>query len=91
MTHFKAKLVQHVLKVLVDMRQATNPVPEVRCFELRPRRGIGTMLMQVHRARVADSELYQCSMFDELTGRLKGYEWPSMIVSVCWRGPRRFR
>jgi len=56
-THSEAKLVQQVLKVLVDMRQATNPVPGVQCFELQPGRGIGTMWMQVPRARVADGDV----------------------------------
>jgi hypothetical protein len=55
-THSEAKLVQQVLKVLVDMRQATNPVSGVRCFELQPGRGVGTLWMQVPRARVADGD-----------------------------------
>jgi hypothetical protein len=55
-THAEAKLVQQVLKVLVDMRQATNPVSGVRCFELQPGRGVGTLWMQVPRARVADGD-----------------------------------
>jgi len=55
-THSEAKLVQQVLKVLVDMRQATNPVPGVQCFELQPGRGVGTLWMQVPRARVADGD-----------------------------------
>ena len=53
-THSEAKLVQQVLNVLADTRQATNPVTGVRCFELQPGRGIGTLWMQVPRARVAD-------------------------------------
>jgi hypothetical protein len=55
-THSEAKLVHQVLNVLADTRQATNPVSGVRCFELQPGRGIGTLWMQVPRARVADSD-----------------------------------
>ena len=50
-THAEAKLVQQVLNVLENMRQAANPDLGVRCFEKRPGRGIGTIWIQVPRAR----------------------------------------
>jgi hypothetical protein len=51
-SHAEAKLVKQLVKVLEGMFHATNPVPGVRCFEMKSGNGISTIWMQVPHGRV---------------------------------------
>ena len=55
-SHAEAKLVKPLVKVLEGMFHATNPVPGVRCFEMKSGNGISTIWMQVPHGRVPDGD-----------------------------------
>jgi len=55
-SHAEAKLVKQVVTVLEDMLHATNPVPGVRCFEMKSGNGSSITWMRVPRGRVPDGD-----------------------------------
>jgi hypothetical protein len=55
-SHAEAKLVKQVVTVLEDMHHATNPVPGVRCFEMKSGNGSSITWMRVPRGHVPDGD-----------------------------------